>query len=367
VEGTAGTVSHGGAPFPFGDDDYTFTFNFAGSNSLSVNGRPGLHVEFDSDETVDHFTSKEWTDLRAAVDNNDTAGTKNRFLGHTILTGMFGLDGEHGLKAELHPLYAMATLRDDFENTPGDEAWLIFVRNLGDEGYCSSQLWDAGFTDYTFRLPWRAGMTAVTKDVNKTRFNGTPGTSGPTIVAIAPPASTAGVYVTFHLGPAVHDTSVFGAPASVPFINGALHLIWTAPRVVRGGGLSATTSTQVTSAGGQSPAAAQAPAPAEDEDEPEDKIRAAFKQLTPAQQAQVKTASVIAAAPPPVLQRLAATGPVKMVTQPPVTVKVLDRRALKSGPATRKLLRDAAQIRALCSATNNAPAGLPPSVCAASK
>jgi hypothetical protein len=355
VEGRAGTVSHDA----FRDDDYTFTFHFdakngVNDNSLSVNGSEGLHVEFDSDETIDHFTTKEWTDLRDAVDNNDVFATKNKFLGLTILTGMFGLDGEHGLKSELHPVYAMATLRDDLENSPGDEAWLIFVRNQGDEGYCSSNLWDSGFTDYTFRLPWRTGMTSVTKDLNKTQFSGTPGTSGPTIFAIAPPAAIAGVYVTFHLGPAVHDTSLFGAPASIPFINGALHLIWTGPRTVRSG-ISAAGSTQA--------AAANAQAPPAEEDEPEEKLSAAINQLTPAQQRQVKAASVIPVTQPAVVQPLASTGPVKIVTRPPVTVKVLERRALKAGPATRKLQRDAAQMRALCAATNNAPAGLPASVC----
>jgi hypothetical protein len=48
---------------------------------------------------------------------------------------MFGLDGEHGMKAELHPLYALATRRDAFENDPKDDVWLMFIRNQGDEGY----------------------------------------------------------------------------------------------------------------------------------------------------------------------------------------------------------------------------------------
>ena len=363
VEGTAGSVSHSGSPFPFGDDDYTFTFNFEAingnkNNSLSVNGRDGLHVEFDSDETIDNFATKEWTDLKAAVDNNDTAATKIKFLGHTILTGMFGLDGEHGLKAELHPLYAMATRRDDFEDTASDEAWLIFVRNQGDEGYCSSQLWDSGFADYTFRLPWRPGMTSVKVDTSKTIFSGSPGTSGPTVVPIAPPASTAGVYATFHLGPAVHNTSVIGTPASVPFINGALHLIWTGPRVVVG------TKQTITVQGRVSATPTNAPDAAEDEeDEPEDKLHAAVGQLTPAQQLQVKNAIVIVGTQAAVVQPLTSAGPIKVATRPPATVMLLERHALKAGAATMKLQRDTTRIRALCAATNNAPAGLPATMC----
>src|SRR5262249_19955220 len=152
MEGEAYKVDH--ESFPLGDDDYTFTFNDAAGNPLSVNGRTGLHVEFDSDETIDHFTLKEWKDLRDAVDAGNIDLNSRYFQGHSILTGMFGMDGEHDLKAELHPLYAIATRRDNYENDPKDDVWLMFVRNRGDEGFCSSQLWDAGFEDYTFRLPW---------------------------------------------------------------------------------------------------------------------------------------------------------------------------------------------------------------------
>ena len=33
--------------------------------------------------------------------------------------------------------------------------------------------------------------------------------------------------MTFHLGPAVHTSSILDPGASVPFINGTLHLVWT--------------------------------------------------------------------------------------------------------------------------------------------
>jgi len=50
AEGTAGPISHNV------DDDYSFTFHSDDpGDPLSVNGRSGLHVEFDSDETIDHF------------------------------------------------------------------------------------------------------------------------------------------------------------------------------------------------------------------------------------------------------------------------------------------------------------------------
>ncbi len=249
IEGHGGWGDHGP------DDDYTFTYDSDGqSNPLSVNDRSGMHVEFDSDETIDHFSSTEWQAFHTAVDNSQSAKValdecnnngaalctqdqitalqktidypKTLFNGHTILTGMFGLDGEHNLKSELHPVYALATLRDNYENDPSDEVWLMFVRNEGDEGFCSSQIWDAGFEDYTVKLPWHADKVAVEVNWDKTQFVGTDGTSGPTVSVMLPPSPDAGVYVSFHLGPAVLNSSLFGTPASVPFLNGALHLVW---------------------------------------------------------------------------------------------------------------------------------------------
>jgi hypothetical protein len=242
---------------------------------------------------------------------------------------------------------------------------LIFVRNQGDEGYCSSQSWDAGFEDYTFRLPWRAGMTSVDVNRIKTEFWGTNGTSGPTVVAVRPgitvcqncgaPAAS-GVYVTFHLGPAVHNTTLIGTGASIPFINGALHLIWKGPKVFGGA------QQPITVSGVLSAAANAQGAEADGDDEPEARIGAAIVQLKAPQQLQVQNARVIAGTQPAV-HRLAPIGPVKIMAQPPVTPKVLDRHAIDAGPATRKMQRDAAQMRALCAATNNAPTGLPASAC----
>ena len=119
----------------------------------------------------------------------------------------------------------MATRRDNYENDPGDEAWLMFVRNQGDEGFCSSQFWDAGFEeDYTFKLPWREGMIMADVDWNKTDLVGSEGTSGPT-VAVLPPGQaiglgrSAGVYVTFHLGPAVHHSLCLRAARPCPLLT----------------------------------------------------------------------------------------------------------------------------------------------------
>jgi hypothetical protein len=348
VEGAARWGDHSGWPYPFGDDDYTFTFFSENPGSpLSINGRDGLHVEFDSDETIDYFQDaslqNEWKTLRDTVDNNGDVA--QIFDGHTILTGMFGVDTEHDLKAELHPLYALATRRDKFENAANDEAWLMFVRNQGDEGYCSVNIWDSGLEDYTFQLPWRPGAVSVSVDWNKTFFSGTPGTSGPFVTELQSPGPTPkpiGALVRFHLGP-----SVPGSDGSVPFIYGVLHLVWS-------GAVNA-------------PLIAARPVPgvlpSENEDEVEHQIVAAIRQLRPADQAAVIKARRVPVTRPITTQRLAPTGPVLKVSETPRVARVGRLHAIKGGPATRKRARDAAQMQAICAATHNAPRGLPPEAC----
>ncbi len=361
IEGNAGAAQHSGAPYPFGDDDYTFEFIVdATAAPLSVNGADGLHVEFDSDETIDNFTSPEWQALHQAVDNNP-ARAAQLFQGHTIVTGMFGLDGEHDLKSELHPLYAMATRRSNFENDPADDVWLMFVRNQGDEGSCSSGIWYSGFQDYTFRLPWLAGMTSVNVNWTKTNaaFQLTSGASGPSVSAFPPSSATAthraGVYVTFHLGPPVpRTTNIVGDPnATVPFVNGALHLVWA-------GSLDARTA--VLKATSQTPLVGQ-PSPKADADEAENRIGAAVSKLTPGQQAQVKAARSMPVTRQVVTHQGQGAGAVTRLTQPPAVPPASPMHAIKGGPAIRKAQRDAASLKALCAASNNAPQGLPASVC----
>ena len=332
------------------DDDNTFTFiSGQAGDPLSVNGRHGLHVEFDSDETTDNFTSAAWQPFKDAVHQGDNAKAQQFFEGHTILTGMFGLDGEHNLKAELHPLFAMATRRNALENSAADESWLIFVRNQGDEGFCSSNIWQAGFEDYTFRLPWRQGMASVDVDRGKTQFTGTDGASGPVVTALPPPAPNAGVFVTFHLGPPVNGSSVIEVPASRPFINGALHLIWSKGSSTPGATAAVTAR----------PAAANL----EEAGDTEDAVQAAIAKLAASDRAKVTGSRAIANTRRAALHPLPPPGPVKPVAKTPEFAKASRLHAIKAGPAARKAERDAQEVRALCDATRNQPAGLAPKTC----
>ena len=402
LEGRAEWGDHSDFPYPFGDDDYTFTFvNENDGNPLSVNGRSGLHVEFDSDETIDHFTATdwdgtstgEWQKLHDAVDASESAKSElascqngqvyppcsnelqtqlqqtmdsptGLFDGHTILTGMFGLDTEHDLKAELHPLFAMATRRDKVENSPDDEAWLIFVRNQGDEGYCSQSIWDLGLEDYTVHLPWRPGAATVTVNWDKTKFVGTDGTSGPSIAVFAPhnPGDLSdrntGVYVSFHLGTPVPIS--FQTDASTPFIYGVLHLRW--------GQLEAYPVTTLHSGLASHPEIASVSSgrtvatKAVETDEVEQDLASAAKKLTPIQLQQIKKSVAIVRKSPKV-HTLQPVKEIRQITEPPAVARIAQPHAIKGGPATDKLGRDAARMRALCEVTHNAPAGLPAQVC----
>ncbi len=455
------------------DEDFTVHTCNESDYSLYVNGVHSIHAEFDSDETVQYFRSQEWQN----VENTQ------HLDGYTIMTGMFGLDGEHELKSEVHPVYAMATRRDNMENTPSDEVWLMFVRNLGDEGFCSSHVWSGGFTDYTFRLPWRPGMTSVTVDWSKSQFDFSEGTTPTPTVKVVPPGSgiaaplvpgvqqnvcntppppaassvvaggqgssstttavagqnkpgaapattgvkksvlkgppvlgvnpvgsggaidpsrtvnvDAGVYVTFHLGGESVTPGFSGPQATTPFIDGALHLVWTALPSIAGpigepilkspAAIQAKTATVTGKTA--PPVIGKTAAPVtgkttppvisrtvspvigssapEDADDLETKIAAAINRLTPQQRTTVLKARELPSAALGIHQASPGNA-IPVVKSPPATGVTAGASGAHQpvvgshGPAIQKLVRDAAQIHALCAATNNAPFGLPPEIC----
>lgn len=390
LEGTTGCCdySQGHPGEDLGDHDYTFSFNSEGpnENSLDLTTYSGLHAEFDSQETIDNFQlSKEWWTLRSEVQSNHSEAEK-MYEGHVVVTGMFGLDGEHDLKPELHPVYALALEHEPqatvhgpgqpvhipgLSPAPSEDMWLMFVRNQGDEGYCSSDVWDGYFEDYTFQLPWKDGMThlEVNAAKGKTVFWGTDGTSGPTVTVVPSTRPTDNgkllVNVKFHIGPGAQTAKdVDPSDMSVPIIFGALYLDWSAESV-------ATAATTQTGNFGSKPAVSELPKQAAASPDTEDSdvsLAKTISKLTPAQRALIAKASVIPAGHPVATHQLAAPAPVQVLKELPAEekqVKPTLTRAVRVGPATRKNLRDAAQMRALCAATKNAPPGLPPAVCVA--
>lgn len=371
------------------DDDYDVEFSEQNDGvGLLVNGRHTVHTEFDSDETIDHFNTTWWNAFHQAVDGRGAAAValsdceNHRTVcddariaalqaavnapkmidGKTVVTGLFGLDCEHNCKSELHPVYAVASnVHDD----PQDDVWAMFVRNTGDEGYCSSHLWDAPFTTYTFRLPWRDGMGSVQAlwGINQSQFEGTDGTSGPTVTYIPPPGPGTGVYVKFNLP----------LPTQTPLIDGALHLQWTAQTLVSRTGRSRQPAIAARAA---TPARSGVRSPilsgtqlisgsqliVKEDDEAESRIGVAIRQLPVAQQNVIEKARTIAITRAALHALPAGPAAQKIAALPPVP-RVAVRLGTKGAVATRKQQRDAAQMLSLCAATNNAPAGLPPAAC----
>jgi hypothetical protein len=123
-----------------------------------------LHLEMDRRETFDLFRSPWWADLGSALADNEGAG-RGLVDGHAaVALGLFGLDGVHEYVSELHPVYAMAILREP-ERQAG-ETWEVFARHSAmNEGACSRHPHPLqGMSDDTLKLdiPWHPNaMRAV--------------------------------------------------------------------------------------------------------------------------------------------------------------------------------------------------------------
>ena len=364
---------------PGTDDDYNFRLvppDRAGlttdSGKTDATGEPSLGLEFDSDETIDHFTTPWWSALHAAVDADDKAYADYKEAirlsqqnppipidvakfkaaydhqhaaltaitdGRTVIAvGLVGLDGAHGYYTELHPVWAIAIQTND---DPNDEVWAIFAMRWGGEGFCSGDqhyLDDLQGNQLVFRLPWRAGATGVQAAAGTMFLSRLGQASGPGVS----PVSGQGVLVSFGL-PAP-DVGHYER------VNGELHLHWTGVfkpgRVQLGGRLVARSAS-----GGAGAAANQET----QEGEPEARVAAALAELTPAQKATftaqlpAKTAGMDTHAPQP----LAAAS----VTARPILGGGAIRRL---GPTTRavpdpdKQAKDRQRLAAFRAVSNEA-------------
>jgi hypothetical protein len=373
-----GALSFGDHNF---DDDYYLALGTPNAPGI-ISGdedppRDSAHTEFNADETIAHFQTRWWKSFRVAVDASYAAAGQiahcqtnpdspecplnpvtlarlqeaeaaprkmliypNGKPVYAIMTGLFGVDLEHGGgKSELHPVYALAAnVNDD----PTDNVWAMFVRNTGNEGYCSSRIWEATFQAYTFRLPWREGMNSVRVlwGSGESDFNGTAGTVGPAVV--------------FAPGQGIDVTFTIPHPSVRPLLEGELHLQWqgqppvAAPSPGRGRGRGAVaevtgsvTRTEHDEAG-----------PFED----------AIKRLPAEKRSVVDKARQIRDTTPLKLNPLPRGAAAKNVDKLPTPRSVV-RLGAKGDSATRKLAQDAAQLRAVCDAWNGSPPGFPPDLC----
>jgi len=138
-----GTVSWGGHSNSwYDDDDYYFQIKRS-DRALETNStgeecprtEEGVHIEFDSEETVDYWddTHTWWDDFHHnRVDVSDQAA-RDRIRGKdAIVIGYLGLDNRHCVHSELHPVYAMFV---HVQDAATEDRWAFFVRNWGHQGY----------------------------------------------------------------------------------------------------------------------------------------------------------------------------------------------------------------------------------------
>jgi hypothetical protein len=190
------------------DDDYNVNLTPPSGAGLTASSGGTIHSEFDSDETIDHFTTPWWKSFHSAVDDSDAKARAMIDGKDAILIGLAGLDCEHGCATEIHPVYAMAVhVKDDL----ADDTWAIFVRNSGDEGYCSQDQHYLDANRIAFVVP---RPSAASVAVNRATFltNNT-ASSGPAVSLVA----GSGAVVAFGLPD----------PSAGARINGELHLRWT--------------------------------------------------------------------------------------------------------------------------------------------
>jgi hypothetical protein len=205
-------------PPTFGDDDYNLWF--APDNGFGLtkqdakgNNRNRQGIEFDSDETIDHFDTPWWNRFHNAVDNGDPSGMVDRLP--AIALGLVGLDCQHHCPTELHPLLGLAMLVEStVVGRDLDQTWAIFMRNNGDEGYCSTDqhwLYLLG-NAFRFGLPWPKGAASYVV-LPSTIFKGNRPDLGYSVGTVA---GRRGLAAGFYLA----------GPTDDAMIHGELHIRW---------------------------------------------------------------------------------------------------------------------------------------------
>lgn len=206
------------------DDDYNYRM-FPPDNEGLVGLHPstdGMEIEFDSDETIDHFSSPLWTKFHQMV-HDDNSAAQAYIKGKTaVVTSLLGFDcGHPSCSSEQHPAYAMAV---DMDNSNlSDDQWGVFARNWGDEGFCSSNEHNLPGNDLKVLIPWLPGATAVAV-LPDTQFY--PFANSDSSASVPSPQITVATGQGILLDFALPD------PSAQLGVEGEVHLQWTvsAPR-----------------------------------------------------------------------------------------------------------------------------------------
>jgi Dockerin type I domain len=274
--------------YPFGDDDYNVklfgptaprTIFMAGGTEANPDNIKG---EFDSDETIDNFDQSPWWKMfHNAVDadgfNTRGIGTRAGALidGHdAVMTGLMGLDTFHeDNKSEIHPVHALAIRIAEVPDRT-DDAWAVFVRNSGNEGYCGNNQHYVSRTSIAIRIPRPPELPpSATADFaagNLVFKHNAPNLGKPfDYVLNTIPGGDA--VVTFFLN----------TPTQKSFLYGELHLRWSVP----GAPPPAVAFAPTTNGPALTTSAVTAAQTAGEEDGPEESAeeRALFFALSPAE------------------------------------------------------------------------------------
>lgn len=196
------------------DGDFTLALVPRGDAALVPKNGNAIHVEFDGAETVAHFDTPWWNELREAVADSNVAAKAAVNGQEAVLTGLFGLDCEHRCHVELHPVYVFALKTRD---EPGDERWAFFARNAGNEGFCSRYMHVLPLDTVAFRIPWRCGAISVER-ADTTIVKKSPGVPADLRLTWDPGQ---GIAVEIDLPRADPGRRFF------PRVHGELHLTWT--------------------------------------------------------------------------------------------------------------------------------------------
>jgi len=346
-EGTLTTFDHSGFA---SDDEYSLDLATVGGHGATAARTSGIHIEFDSDETIDHFdVSPWWKKWHNAVDHDQGLAVVKGDL--AVVTGLLGLDTVHGPALESHPVYATAIDTDRAAALAGKEdTWAMFARNWGNEGYCSQNHHSIPPGKLTVRIPWLnkavgVGAGALIRPATGVEVTNTSdlwsniNPHGAMSITVIPQE---GILVSYDLS---HD------PSGEPEYWGTIGLKWSF------GPPQATTVTPPVTSVPAAPTARTAPAVDGEKSDVEVIAERLFRKLRPAVRAKAR-----ASIPHP-SQTFRASRVKINVGSPPV---IPLRRADAFLPPTRDAAQVAlgrAQAKAVCVAYHRSVPGLPKRTC----
>jgi hypothetical protein len=165
----------------FPDRDNGLTENNGTSKGIAEPERRYIELEFDSRETTSHFATDWWTTFDSIVRQHRRGEEIQKALNpkapdvaaRAAVYGLFGLDCEHNCQSEFHPVYAMAI---EVNDDPKRNQWAIFVRNWGNEGFCSRFDHHLALHEEKLRLVLPRRGTRPRVDSQLTQFASTGGT-----------------------------------------------------------------------------------------------------------------------------------------------------------------------------------------------